>query len=82
MRVDDAAPPPVSMRSKRAPFMDSMKRSFFSSRTRRSSWTQPGSSKVRRIRAWVSMRQAACCQQPAWSPQTKPRRMPLSPTAS
>ena len=44
MTVDEAAPPPVSMRSNRAPAMVSTNRSFFSRRIPRRAWTQSGSS--------------------------------------
>ncbi len=61
----------------------SMNRSFLSSRALQQAMDPIGVVEASRGSAALSaIRQQACCQQPAWSPQTKPRRMPASPMRS
>ena len=64
-----------------APLMELTKSSFFSSRISKSVWTHPGSVMDLIISSLISVKHAACCQHPAWSPQTNPLTIPLSPTS-
>ena len=84
--VELASPPPNSIRSKAAPFIERTNVSLRRWRIRSSSWTQAGSSYVARISRSMPTRQAASCQQPGWpktsKQQTWPRVIPRWPNAS
>ena len=63
--VEEAAPPPVSIRSNFAPFMVSMNCSFFSEGSAAARAPSPACRRWLRSDCVTSIRHAACCQQPA-----------------